>query len=378
VQALVLVLEDLHWSDASTVEALALLARRREAATLLVLGTYRPVELVVRAHPFKAAKQELQLHGQCAEVPLGYLTPAEVQAYLMQRLPDQAATTKVVGFAHRRTEGHPLFMVHVVDDLAQQGALSNPDPALGSAPVAPDEAAVPTALQPLIELQLGRLSAEVQQVLEVASVVGVEFAEASVAAGLPTTPDTVAEICEGLARRGEFIEDRGLAEWPDGKVSWRYGFRHALYQEVLFRRIGSGRRVRLHRLIGAREEVGYGERAGERAAELAMHFARGRDHRRAVHYLGQAAANAARRSAPREVIGLATRGLAVLPHLPDTPPRRQQELDLQLMLGQATTAIKGYAAPEVEQIMTRARELCERVGDTSKLIPTLRGYVGSM
>jgi hypothetical protein len=74
VQALVLVLEDLHWSDASTVEALAMLARRREAAPLLVIGTYRPVELIVRAHPLKAVKQELQLHEQCAEVPLGYLT----------------------------------------------------------------------------------------------------------------------------------------------------------------------------------------------------------------------------------------------------------------------------------------------------------------
>jgi DNA-binding winged helix-turn-helix (wHTH) protein len=159
VQSLVLVLEDLHWSDASTVEALALLARRREAAALLVLGTYRPVALVVRAHPLKAVKQELQLHGQCAEVPLEYLNRTDVQAYLAQRLPDLAATTEVAGFVHRRTEEHPLFMVHVGDDLAQQGVLANPDPALGSGPFAAGEAAVPAALQPLIELQLGRLSA---------------------------------------------------------------------------------------------------------------------------------------------------------------------------------------------------------------------------
>jgi predicted ATPase len=85
-------------------------------------------------------------------------------------------------------------------------------------------------LQPLIELQLGRLSPATQQVLEVASVVGVEFAEASVAAGLPTAMDTIPEICEALARRGEFLEVRGLAKWPDGMVSGRYGFRHALYQ----------------------------------------------------------------------------------------------------------------------------------------------------
>ncbi len=131
VQPLALVLEDLHWSDASTVEALALLARRREAARLPVLGTYRPVELVVRDHPLKAAKQELQLHGQCAEVPLGYLTQTEVQSYLAQRATDPAATAAVAEFVHRRTEGHPLFMVHVVDDLGHQGTLSKPDPAPG-------------------------------------------------------------------------------------------------------------------------------------------------------------------------------------------------------------------------------------------------------
>jgi predicted ATPase len=185
---------------------------------------------VVRDHPLKAVKQELQLHGHCAEVPLEYLNAAEVQAYLVQWLPNLAATTEVAGLVHRCTEGHPLFMVHVVDDLAHQGVLSKPDPALGSTPLVAAEASVPAALQPLIELQLGRLSPATQQVLEVASVVGVEFAEASVAAGLPTAMDTIPEICEALARRGEFLEVRGLAKWPDGTVSGRYGFRHALYQ----------------------------------------------------------------------------------------------------------------------------------------------------
>ena len=89
----------------------------------------------------------------------------------------------------------------------------------------------------MIELQLGQLDAEEQQVLEVASVVGAEFAEASVAAGLPLPLDAIAARCEGLAQRGQFIEDRGLAAWPDGTVSGRYGFRHALYQEVLYRRL---------------------------------------------------------------------------------------------------------------------------------------------
>ena len=123
---LIVVLEDLHWSDAATVEALVLLARRREAARLLVLGTYRPVELILRQHPLKAAKQELQLHGHCADVALGYLPVAAVQAYLAQRGPAAAATAERAAWVHRRTEGHPLFMVHVVEELARSGGLTAP------------------------------------------------------------------------------------------------------------------------------------------------------------------------------------------------------------------------------------------------------------
>ena len=232
---------------------------------------------------------------------------------------------------------------------------------------------MPAGLKQLIELQLGQLDAEEQQVLEVASVVGAEFAEASVAAGLPLPLDAMAVRCEGLAQRGQFIEDRGLAAWPDGTVSGRYGFRHALYQEVLYRRIGSGRRMRCHRAIGTRLEAGYGAQVAQIAATLAVHFERGCDPGRAVQYLHQAAETAARRHAHHEVTALVTKGLALLAALPETPARAQQELDLLLALGPALMATKGPAAPEVDQTYARARALCAQVGEPPQLFPTLRG-----
>ena len=96
---------------------------------------------------------------------------------------------------------------------------------------------------------------------------GPEFSVASVAAGLQRPEGTVDTTCEALARRGQFIADQGVTRWPDGTVSGQYGFRHALYQEVLYQRLGSGRRSRVHCLIGVCEEVGYGEQASDRAAE---------------------------------------------------------------------------------------------------------------
>ena len=122
VQPLVLVLEDLHWSDASTVEVLALLARRREAARLLVLGTYRPVEVMVHDHPLKVVKQELRaaraVYGSAAGLSASrrrwrLCGPARV-APGQRRGGDRVRVS-----AHR---GHPLFMVQLVDYLAQQAA----------------------------------------------------------------------------------------------------------------------------------------------------------------------------------------------------------------------------------------------------------------
>jgi predicted ATPase len=85
VRPLVLVLEDLHWSDGATLDWLAYVARRREAARLLILGTFRPVEAVVQDHPVRSVTQELQLHGQCVEVRLAYFSAAAVAIYLAQR-----------------------------------------------------------------------------------------------------------------------------------------------------------------------------------------------------------------------------------------------------------------------------------------------------
>jgi predicted ATPase len=304
---------------------------------------------------------------------VGYLTRAEVQAYLAQQGPSEAATAELAAWVHRRTEGHPLFMVHVVEELARHGRPTLPTAAEATGPPAEADAEVPAGLEPLIELQLGRLGAEAQQVLEVASVVGAEFAEASVAAGVSLPLDAIAAICDGLARQGQFLEDLGLAEWPDGTVSGRFGFRHALYRAVLYRRLGSGRRVRVHRTIGARLETAYGAQASQLAAALAVHFERGHDPERAVPYLGQAAEQALRRYAYQEASCHLQRGLALLQTLPDTPARAQQELDLQLALGRAFIASKGSAAPEVQQTYARARALCAQVGDTPEIFPAQQG-----
>src|SRR5262245_21959173 len=206
---------------------------------------------------------------------------------------------------YQRTAGHPLFMVHLVAYLAQQVALDTRSGETLATRIAAAIDVIPPGVQQLIALQLGRQSADEQRVLEAASLVGVEFAVASVAAALQVSSEMPETACAALAQQGLFLETSGLAAWPDGTLSGQYRFRHALYQQVLYQRLPEVQRVQGHQRVGTRLEGGYGARAGEIAAELAVHFEQGHDYRRAVQYVLEATRNAARRGAPQEVIALA-------------------------------------------------------------------------
>jgi predicted ATPase len=228
-------------------------------------------------------------------------------------------------------------MVNVVHDLVVQGLIAQRD---GQWELRQEigEIKVPFGLRQFIEQQAVRGRPEDREVLEAASVAGIEFSTATLSAALREEIEAVEKRCEGLVRRGQFLRRRGIAEWPDGTVAAQYGFIHALYQEVLYEQITAGRRVRLHGQIGAREEAGYGAQAREIAAELAVHFERGRDYHRAVQYRHQAAENAFGRSAHQEAINHLTQGLKRLSMLPDSPDRTHQELRLQTMLGASLIA----------------------------------------
>ena len=370
----VLVLEDLHWSDFATLDLLAVLARRHGSARLLMLGTYRPEEVLGKEHPLATLTQELQIHGHSQALSLTLLTKAAVRAYLAAWLPGTAITDELVQCIYQRTEGNPLFMVNMVDYMVAQDV---PDVLVGAqnpqAGLVEAARGMPASLRQMLERRSDRLRPEEQGVLEVGSVAGNEFAAAVVAAGLGADIEQIEVWCEALARRGQWLRSRGHNVWPDGTVSARYGFIHALYQEAVYHRIPAARRLRLHWRIGERLVTGYGEQVRDLAAELAVHFEQGCEYRRAAHYCQQAAENALQRYAYQEAITHLTRGLTLLQRLPDTLERLQQELAAQITLGPALMATKGMAAPAVEQTYARARELCQQAGETPQLLHVLFG-----
>ena len=368
---LVLVVEDLHWSDAATIELLGMLARRRELARLLVLGTYRPGDVAGSAHPLRSMKHELQLHGHCDEVPLEFLSVAAIGEYLARRFPQHRFPPDLATVLHRDTEGNPLFVVNTIDYLIAQRQMCELDGLWTlTVPVAEIALGIPATVAQMVDTHVERLTADEQALLAAASVAGVEFSAAVGPAGGIATREAE-RLCEALALRRQFLRATGIVEWPDGTVAGRYAFIHALYRNVLYARVSLGHRVGLHLRTGELLEHSYGRQSGEIAGELAMHFEHGRDFQRAVEYRRQAGEHALRRHGYREAAEHATRGLESLKRQPDSQERTQQELALQIMLGSALTALRGHAAPEVERAYARARELCERVDDTHRLFPVL-------
>ena len=356
---LLLVVEDLHWSDHATLDLIARLAQRPEPARLLLVTTYRSTAIRTGGHPVQSLTQELQLHNQCQCLSLPPLETEAIEAYLAQRFPGAPSQTLGRTFS-RRTEGNPLFLTSMVNDLIARDILTREGATWSLRTEETAIAAyVPTSLRQMIERHIECLSPEQQRAIEAASIAGMEFSAAATAPALDTSLTNIERLYADLVQHGHLIEANGQAEWPDGTVAGCYRFIHALYRSILFDRIPAGSRVLLHQKIGECKERGHTSRTREIAAELAAHFEAGHDAPRAVEYLHQAGENAILRHAHREAAHLFTKALDILRELPPTPERSHQELSLLMALGTPLTAIKGWGDAEVKRTYDRAQSLCQ-------------------
>ncbi len=373
-QPLILAFEDLHWADASTLTLLSVLAHRRELARLFIVGTYRVSEAAREGSPLSLLTQDLFAHDLGHELALPLLDEMAVAAYLSARFPRSLLPTRFARLLHQRTDGNPLFVVSIVHDLIARGVITQAEETWafhGNLDVLTQE--TPEGIRQMVTSQRVRLRPETRRVLEAASVAGMEFSAAEVAAALETAVSTVEEQCAHLAEQQQFLRPAGIGEWPDHTLTVRYAFFHALYQQHWHERVSPSRRQEWHQRIGERKETAYGDRTGEIAAELAIHFEQGRTYDKALRYLNQAAGMALRRSANPEAINHLTKALALLPLLPDTPERTRQELTLQVALGAPLMMTKGYTAPEVKAAYARAWELARETEETPQLFPLLYG-----
>lgn len=355
---LLLILEDLHWSDYSTVDLISHLARRREPARLLVIGTFRPAELIVKKHPLREIERELHVHRRCSELPLEFLTEAAVAKYLALRFPGSDFPESLPHLIHERTDGNPLFLVNVVDDLIAQGRIVPGDRRWRlSVPVEEAAGAMPESLQQLIERQIERLTDNERHLLSVASIAGLEFSTRTLSGGMDSSIPEIETICANLVKRRQFLRPAKMIQLRDGSLLERYGFAHGMYQHVFYHGVPHPRRILLHRRIGEFQETAYSDHLQEIAPELAVHFQEGRDYARTVRYRRLSAAKALAQYANREAQEHLGKALALLDRLPEEE-RAEVESGVLQERGAARRAMDDNegAAADFERAAACARE----------------------
>jgi predicted ATPase/DNA-binding winged helix-turn-helix (wHTH) protein len=294
---LILILENIHWADDATLDAISALAQRRMPAKLMIVATIGSHETGA-GHPVGRLRQNLSMQRLCTELALSPLTKAHTAELLRRKLGESALPSSLDAFVHQHAEGNPLFALAILDHLIAERFLvqagSGPEARWElRAPLVQSETGVPAELAQMMEVEIARLSAAEQRLLEAASLISVAFPAWAVAAALEEDIAATEDACDDLARRVSFIRRAGHDELPDGTRSAFYVFAHGLYREVLYQRQPAARRARRHTRVAERLRRIFAGREFDVAHEMAMHLEAAGEWLRAIETL-RAAAHAAR------------------------------------------------------------------------------------
>jgi predicted ATPase len=352
-QPVLFILEDLHWTDPTTLELLDLLLDQPPTAALLVLLTCRP--------HFQPAWHH---RSYLTEMTLNHLSHAQVEQIVTGMTDGKTFPAAVLQQILTKTDGVPLFVEEITRAILESGqltAVAGHYELTGSF----STLAIPATLQDSLMARLDRL-VTAKAVAQYAAVIGRQFPYELL--------QTVSQLDAATLQRelgrlveAEMVYQRGV---PPQST---YVFKHALIQDSAYESLLKSTRQQYHQRIAQVLEAQFPETAETRPELLAHHYTEAGLTNQAIPCWQRAGQQALQRSANPEAVQHLTTALALLVTLPETPMRAQQELALQLALGPALSVTKGLATPEVEQTYARARALCTQVGETSQLGPTLWG-----
>jgi predicted ATPase len=356
-QPLVVIFEDLHWIDGQTQALLDLIADSIPASQILLLVNYRP--------EYSDQWGNKTYYSQIRLSPLGGADGAAMMSFLVG---DGVELNPVKRLIVERTGGNPFFIEEIVQGLFDEGALVRN----GSVRVTRSlsQLRLPTTVQGILAARIDRLSAEQKDLLQTLAVIGREsplyLIGRMAATDEPQLERTLADL-----QAGDFIYKQPAAG------AGEYVFKHALTQEVAYNSLLIERRKQLHERAGQALESIFAAQLDDHVTQLAHHYSHSDNADKAIDYLGRAGQQALQRAAHADAIGSLTTALELLQSFPDGPERIQRELALQLTIGPAFIALKGWGAPEMGRAFARARELCARLGDPPELFPALAG-LGNM
>jgi tetratricopeptide (TPR) repeat protein len=352
-QPLVVIFEDLHWIDAETQELLDLLVDSVASARFLMLVNYRPE--YHHAWGNRTGYTQLRLDplvGQSADEMLLALLGGDASLQSLKRLIIEKA------------QGNPFFMEEMVRALVEQGVLVRNGAVRLTKPLT--EIRIPPTVQGILASRIDALPTSEKDLLQTLAVIGKDFPLDLVRHITASPDDRLEPMLKGL-QTGEFIYEQPAS----GEA--QYTFKHVLTQEVAYSSVLLERRRLLHERTGEAIEELFKERIDDHLAELAHHYGRTANTRKAVEYLFRAGSQAEARFAYSEGVSRLSSAADLLKHLPDDAERARLELSVQSALGSSLANAKGWAAPELEPVYARARELCEQIRDPALAFRALYG-----
>jgi class 3 adenylate cyclase/predicted ATPase len=352
-QPVLMIFEDVHWIDPTSLEELNRTVDRIKTLPALLIVTFRP--------EFDAPWLE-QSHA--TSVTLNRLGRREATVIIARLAGNEELPADVMTEIVERTDGIPLFVEEMTKALLEA---ENVDAARRSVSAVPSPAlAVPASLHASLMARLDRLGARAKEVAQVGAAIGRDFSYELLLSVAQRNSAELNGVLDQLVSAG-LIFRRGMP--PDAK----YSFKHALVQDAAYSTLLRAPRRELHGRIAKALEQLFPERASIEPELLAQHFTKAGQAEIAISYWLKAGGRAAERSADEEAVRHLRRGLEVLMTLPDTPQKDRQELDFQLALGTPLAARHGYGNPLVGAARDRTIALCEKLGDTQRLLPSLYG-----
>ena len=352
-QPVLLIIEDLHWTDPSTLELLNLVLDQTPTASVLVLLTCRPTFQPSWSH-----------RSYLTEITVNRLSQPQIKRMTAHVAGDKPLAQEVCVQIADKTDGVPLFVEEITKAILESGHLKDVDGHYHLTGALPSMA-IPTTLQDALMARLDRL-VTAKAVAQYAAVIGRQFAY--------DVLSTVSQLDAATLQRelgrlveAEIVYQRGVP--PQAT----YTFKHALIQDAAYESLLKRTRQQYHQRIAQVLEAQFPDTALLQPELVAHHYTEAGLSAQAVRYWQQAGQRAVERSAYAEAITHLSKGLEVLKTLADTPEHLQQELDLQLALGPVLVVIRGPASPAVEQAYARAQELCQQVGETPQHFPVLWG-----
>jgi serine/threonine protein kinase/tetratricopeptide (TPR) repeat protein len=356
---IVLLLEDLHWADPSSVDLLRHLCQRIGSQRVLIAGTFRPEDVERSNHPLKRYKAEMQSHNLCEEVALGSLSREHIAAYLDATFSPNDFPPELTSLIHEKTEGHPLFATNLLQYLGERGDIAKVNTHWSLIrPLSEMDLEAPESVRGMISKKIDALEEEERRALQYASIEGTEFLSTVTAKLLGVDEVDLEERLARLGKTHRLIQTLGEEELPDGALTTRYRFAHALYQNFLYGDLVNKRRIMLHLQAGEQLAQHYGKRAPQIAAQLAMHFELGRDFGRAIEYLTHAGDNATKLYAYAEAEKHYTNALSLVKKLP-TEEQTEKSLTLYQKHGAVNHQLSKFpqAVDDFTKMLERAREL---------------------